>query len=178
MLVLFADTYTMINGNEVTLTESECKIAKYLAVARETENRKTGAIGTPYVKDQRTIDENAFGAELAFCKLFNVYPDMTITPRVGGEDCIDVFGEKIDVKNTDKEWPQYFVKKTKSTTPNAKVDYFAWMIGTLPNFKYIGKASWDTVMNCKTTQPHGEGSECFVVESNLLSRGSEAELAT
>jgi hypothetical protein len=40
-----------------------------------------------------------FGAELAFCKMFNCYPDFDIRPRQGTADC-SRFGEAIDVKAT------------------------------------------------------------------------------
>jgi hypothetical protein len=163
--------------DEITLTESECLIAKFLAKTRTQKDLLAGAVATPYAdRDQQEINENAFGAEMAYCKMFNIYPDLSTNPRVGGEDGITLLGEKVDVKNTERKWYHYFVKKTKSETPNAKVDYFAWMIGKLPTFEYIGCASWEDVVNCPTEAPYGEGSECFVVDSKLISPRSQTGL--
>jgi hypothetical protein len=164
--------------NQITLTDSECFIAKYLAKTRGSNDRDAGAVNTPYAgKDQQEIDENGFGAEIAFCKLFNLSPDLTTNPRVGGFDCLTRSGKKIDVKNTEKEWDQYFVKKIKSDKPECKVDYFAWMIGKLPIYKFIGLATWDEVMACDITAPYGDGSECFVVKAEIIKRIADQVVA-
>ena len=85
----------------VCLTEDEQRIAKFIARRRQESNDTQGVNDSRVTAGQSSVSihEDGFAAELAFCKLFNVYPDFEIRPRRGSADC-SRFGETIDVKAT------------------------------------------------------------------------------
>jgi len=63
----------------ITLNESEIRIAKWLAKMRFHNNRQSSIMDKKIGKQSaEETDLNGIGAEMAFCKLVNVYPDFTI----------------------------------------------------------------------------------------------------
>ena len=84
----------------VRLTAAEQRIVRFIAKSRSQTNRQNGItdarVGPQSSED---LDIIGFGAEMAFCKMFNVYPDFSVQPRKGGADCLR-FGNAIDVKST------------------------------------------------------------------------------
>ena len=85
----------------VDMNPAEVAIAQTLAVMRNAANRGHG------VKDQQMgdqdpieIDRDGILAEMAFGKAFNLWPDLSITPRHGGADLVGKGGKRIDVKAT------------------------------------------------------------------------------
>jgi len=77
------------------------------------------------------------GAEIAFCKLYNIYPDLTITHRSGGYDCITCSGAKVDVKAT-----IYFSGKLLAVINKHKsdADIYVLMVGKFPTYTWVGWA--------------------------------------
>lgn len=166
----------------ITLNDFEVDMAKELARVRSAKDRTVGANATAYNgRDQQEIDEDGFGAELAFCKAFNYYPDFSTDPRVGGCDCVSRNGQTIDVKQTPtiinpktlEEYPGLLVKAVKSTDERYKVDYYVFLHGKLPTFTMEGYASYDEAIKSETIEPHGEGSKAFRIPLSVIRRENE-----
>jgi len=87
--------------------------------------------------------EDDVGAEFAFCKLLNVFPDLTTNIRSGGEDC-SYFKETIDVKRCTGSGRRLYVRSTKVNHP---CDLYAFMVGVIPKFFYLGYVTKGTMFN-------------------------------
>jgi len=84
----------------VELTDAEMLVIRMLGGLRSIVGRTAG------VEDKKvanlpglTIDEDGMMAEYAFCKRYNVFPDIVPGPRSGSYDCI-YNGKRVDVKST------------------------------------------------------------------------------
>ena len=131
---------------EYTLTESEQIIAKFVAEQRTANNRNAGT-GNNRRSDMSDfeVDLQGFGGELAFCRLANVFPDLTVHNRSAAKgqdtgDCI-LDGLRIDVKTSKKADSGLWVNVRKIGT----VDVYALMVGTFPTFRLVGLADTETV---------------------------------
>jgi len=135
---------------EYTLTESEQLIAKFVAEQRTTNNRNAGT--TNMRKSEMSdfeIDLQGFGGELAFCRLANVFPDLTVHNRSASKgedqgDCV-LDGQRIDVKTSKKADAALWVPVRKIGTADA----YALMVGEFPTFRLVGMADVQTVKECK-----------------------------
>lgn len=87
-------------GTRVQLNEAEQRLAKFLAKARYEKNRSTntkdGKIGP---QDCSVTDLEGIAAEIAFCKMVNVYPDMQLDERPAFDATLPC-GMTVDVKAT------------------------------------------------------------------------------
>ena len=83
----------------VVLTDAERRIARWTGRMRNDACIKAGVKDLKFAADGEQIHIDGFGAELAFCKLINVYPDFNIQPRQGGPDCVWL-NHTVDVKTT------------------------------------------------------------------------------
>ena len=117
----------------ITLTEGEQRLAQYISAARQAHNRRVGAVATPYGgKNVEQIGLESYGAELAFCRLHNVYPDFK-TDEYGIEDAMLHDGRTVDVKCTNGR--RLFVKAMKR--PEI-CDLYAMMVCDWPRFRFAG----------------------------------------
>jgi hypothetical protein len=119
-----------------SLNPSEQRIAQWIAKQRHAVNRKGNVVNQRIgPQSDAWVDLQGFAGELAFCALFNVYPDFSLEPRAGSHDCI-WSGWRIDVKTTDRESGRLLIAPTKTGTTD--VDLFALMIGEFPTYRYVG----------------------------------------
>ncbi len=81
----------------VTLDPDEVAMAQILGLFRYNVNRAAGVPISRFDPSNQDIDFLGLLAEFAFCKMHNVFPDLTCHPRSKGWDCI-VKGKTIDVK--------------------------------------------------------------------------------
>ena len=67
-------------GTPIALTQGEQRIAKFIGKCRNQHKIFLGLKNTKIdtAKTNETIDVNGFAAEMAFCKLHNLYPDYWI----------------------------------------------------------------------------------------------------
>jgi len=148
---------------EYTLTESEQLIAKFVAEQRTANNRNAGT--TNMRKSEMSdfeIDLQGFGGELAFCRMANVFPDLTVHNRSAFKgddqgDCV-LNGQRIDVKTSKKADAALWVPVRKIGTADA----YALMVGTFPTFRLVGMADVETVKECKVW------GDAYVVNQNQL----------
>lgn len=83
---------------KVNMEPYEIAFCKMMGNLRNYSCRITGTENKNH-NDPYEIDENGFIGEFAFCKHFNVFPDVTAKPRSGSVDCI-YRGKKFDIKTT------------------------------------------------------------------------------
>jgi len=74
-------------GAQVELNNAEQRLARFMARSRMDNAMKRGITNAQVgSQDRFDIDLEGYGAELAFCKLFNVYPDMSIVADPSAPD--------------------------------------------------------------------------------------------
>lgn len=78
-----------MNGIRVTLDAGERFTANTMAAFRQAANRGAGVTNRLH-GDRNAYDSELLGAtaELAFCKHFNCWPDLTTVLRAGGHDAV------------------------------------------------------------------------------------------
>jgi hypothetical protein len=124
-------------GAVITLNDAEQAIARYIGRRRNKANQ-TNHIQNKRVSSQsdENINVEGFAAEMACCKLFNVYPDFVIGPRSGGHD-FEHFGVRFDVKGTDYPDAHLIAKIGKHL---GDADIYVLMIGVFPTYTFKGCA--------------------------------------
>jgi len=121
---------------EIELTPIEQEIVKMVSVARFEHARKnkykaTIYNGTPAMKNET----DSYGAEVAYCRLMNVYPDFVIE-KTPWFDATLRDGSKVDVKQTKYKGGKLMAKhKPREGIP----DLYALMIGVFPSYRYVGE---------------------------------------
>ena len=127
-------------GTEITLNDVEQTLCKDIAKRRfncarsnKIHNAKMGP------QSDEFTDLQGIASELAFCKLFNVYPDTTIYVRSStkGEDKGDATlpsGLTVDVKVTKYETGRLLAVLWKKKSG----DFFALLTGTFPTYTFRG----------------------------------------
>ena len=140
-------------------------------IKKFSEAKLSGVGG--YRNEMRITDDsdallNGECGELAFCKLFNCYPDLSLDPQSSdlGTDLGDVvlFGRTIDVKTTRYETGRLIVRNGKKVNG----DYCALMTGHYSSgYTFKGMIRQDLVIvDCRLKNFHGNTS--YVVEQNEL----------
>lgn len=126
-------------GAEVRLDDAEQQVCRLIANLRSQSNRSAGVASKKIglQENDLKIDLEGFGAELAFCKLCNSYPDLSIFVRSTEIDQGDVWlpdRRNVDVKHT--KYPN-----GRLITPvwkKAQVSLYALMTGIFPRYIFRG----------------------------------------
>jgi len=90
-------------GEQITLTKEEREIAKLIAERRIEAGNASGFYrGKMSDLDDLKMNYEGMMGEIAFCKLFNSYPDFEVKARRSKDDQGDCVykGNKVDVKST------------------------------------------------------------------------------
>ena len=123
-------------GQTVSLTTAERKLAHFVAKNRNGNNRHFNTTNLKISpEDAATVDLEGVCGEIAFCKLFNVYPDID-TDREPPHPLYDAIippppGIRIDVKTTKYDGGKLLVDSRKGVK-TLGVDYYALMTGQFP----------------------------------------------
>ena len=149
----------------VTLHHGEEQIAKWLGEQRHAANKAAGTFQPTKGEDPLWLDVNGAGGEIAFCKLNNLWPDLTIRPRRGGHDCVSYFGLKVDVKTTHREDGQLLAVLGKSDL--APCDAYVLMVGRLPVYRWVGFALVEDLISKATVKDLGHG-DTYALPQRLL----------
>jgi hypothetical protein len=122
---------------KVTLNKWEVRICTWLSKNRYESARK-GGVTDAQMGPQASEETDRIGicGEFAFCKVFNLYPDMTIGPRKGGVDAW-INGMAIDVKTTTCAHGRLLATTKKA---DRACDVYALVIGEPPTFTMAGWA--------------------------------------
>lgn len=150
---------------KVTLNKVEQRLAAFLADLRYQNAREKGVENKRKgLQSDKSTDLEGVAAELAFCKLFNLYPD-TEVGHFADEDAITRKGRKVDIKSTTYETGHLIVARWKS----GNVDFFALMVGRFPNYRYAGRMTADEIMQDKRLKDFGHG-QVFAASQKELCR--------
>jgi hypothetical protein len=137
---------------QITLDNYEQEIVRGIALARHKNNIDRGSRSYKMGGgDDLLINLEGTGGEFAFCKLKNIYPDMTIDHPIPYDCYINGVGF-IDVKTTKKPNGMLLIGTWKY---RAIPEYYALMVGEFPNYEFKG---------------YFRGSDVFVPE-NLVDLG-------
>ncbi len=148
-------------GAVITLSPGEQQVARMLAKARTAQARGHGVVDQKIGPQSAEEGElNGIGAELAFCRLHNLYPDMTFEPRSGGHDAITRSGATVDVKSTIYKTGRLLVK-----LHGLGCDLYALMVGKFPTYRYAGFAPKEVV--AKTIGDLGHGKSHLIDQDKL-----------
>ena len=151
-------------NNKVELNWHEEQLGIAIGTTRYRENRKRGieqgGNGPPTTEE---TDIHGAHGEIAFCKLFNVYP-ATDTLSWSYYDCV-LYGYKIDVKATKGKNNRLIapISKAEKRLP----DYYALMIGEYPHFEFKGFIKSEDLINESHIKDLGYG-DTYVAERHEL----------
>jgi hypothetical protein len=161
---VYLDCQTNPSKYSITLNPAEERLARYLAEARTQANRRRSAVD-PIRGPQSASESELEGvaAELAFCRLFNVYPDLTVGDPDKGFDCI-LSGKTVDVKATKYSNGMLICVEWKTKVP----DYFALMTGTIPTYEFRGfMAGAELIHECRLKNHFNRGLVYAAQQSEL-----------
>lgn len=133
-------------------------MAHFVAKNRNSRNRHFNVTNLKISNaDAATVDLEGVCGEIAFCKLFNAYPDLDTdrTPPHPLHDCIIHGYLRIDVKTTKWDNGKLIVDARKGNKTNG-VDYYALMTGQFPGpYTFRGFIAKEHII-----QPHKLGLLC------------------
>jgi len=152
----------------IVLNEAEQKLATFLATSRY-QNARSKGIKDNKIGDQSNMatDLEGMAAEIAACRLLNVYPDLQ-TESIPVHDLITSKGYTVDVKVTKYESGKLLAVKNKIKNPS---DFYMLMIGTFPNYRCAGFASKDHLLCDSTLTDLGKGEGHALHQSDLTPIG-------
>ena len=149
---------------QITLDSYERKIVTEIAMDRQKNNIDRGSRSFKMGGgDDLLINIEGTGGEFAFCKLKNIYPDMTIDHPIPFDCYINGHGY-IDVKTTKKPNGMLLVGVWKS---RSIPDYYALMVGEFPNYEFKGFFPGQEVFKPENLVNLGHG-ETYGIEQDRL----------
>ena len=158
---------------DVILNEAEQRLAQYLAKRRHDAARMDG-IPDMKMGPQSAYDTDLEGiaAEIAFCKIMNVYPDTDIV--VGTRPISDAYTTSmgsVDVKAT-----KYRNGRLLATTKKYAnhPDSYALMVGEFPRYKFVGWVPAEELLMKKNIRDLGHG-EGYALDQSMLRKPESEE---
>ena len=147
------------------LSDSELAVAKLLATARNEMNRTIGTTNDRRAgsKSDYLVNYEGICAELAFCRLMNVYPDL-VNGSYGAGDCkVKQYGV-VDVKYSGLIRGDLLVPPKKQ---GRGIDTFALMVGEIPDMYFVGTADQADVFRPDNTKMFERGLNHVVPQHEL-----------
>lgn len=154
----------------IELNDTEQRIADYLAKVRTASNNAIGVVNKkqgPQSDHETTLQ--GIGAELAFCRLFNIYPDLT-NANGNNIDATLRSGETVDVKATKYPNGKMLVVRWKKL---GDVSLYVLMVGTFPRYRCAGFFPSDQVLHPDRLVDLGHGP-VYAVEQHELHQVAHA----
>jgi len=96
-------------------------------------------------KNSLEIRIQGIGAELAVAKTYNVYPDFSEEPRIGGHDLF-IYPSRVDVKHRFRLDGDLIVKWFGGRDYQ-DIDVFYLVVGLMPKYHLIGYIQRDEIIN-------------------------------
>jgi hypothetical protein len=129
----------------ITLNQGEKLTASLVGKSRENINQHKGVVDQKVsTRDSEWQNAKAIGAELAFCRLVNVYPDLSVL-KPGEHDCVFA-GATWDVKYIEDPAHNLIVSLSKKDE-RKRSDFYVVMLAMWENFmepaefRYLGYAT-------------------------------------
>lgn len=149
----------------VTLNDVEQEFCIRVAALRFASNRSAGVKNAKIGPQSNFLtDVIGLGGELSVARAFNVYPDLTVSPRAGGVDLISKTKKKVDVKTTAMAQGHLLVR------PHSKdndVDIYVLVIADFPTFDIVGWAERERLFDDKYLTNLGRGVTYAMPQSEL-----------
>jgi hypothetical protein len=155
----------MVKRYEVTLDMGERQVARLLGIERHYTKEDIGIVNQR-IGPQSDVQSHTDGiaAELAFCKIVNLCPDLTIGPRSGGFDCHTRSGLTIDVKTT--RYPNGKLLATLGKQLD-DADIYVLMVGEFPTYSWVGWAEASELLDEANILNLGHGPTYALDQSQL-----------
>jgi len=153
-------------SKSISLTKIELSLAETIGLARYHANRQQGVHNARVGNQSNAFtDINAMAGEIAFCKMFNRYPDMSVDEHPVYD--VLMFGCTVDVKTT-----RYDSGKLLATLKCAgkPCDYYSLMVGDYTksnNFDYRGSTTGHELFSKNNIGSLGYGDTYIINQSNL-----------
>jgi len=148
----------------IELNEAEQRLSQFLAKSRYQANRQRGVknkkIG-PQSNEQTDLE--GIGAEIAFCKAHNIYPDLQVNVFYN-EDAITKDGCRVDIKATKYNNGHLIAVLGKQDKPP---DAYALVIGEFPKYRIAGMITADDLLREERIKDFGYGP-AFAAEQKDL----------
>ncbi len=150
---------------DVILNEAEQRLVSYVSRKRYAANRATGATATIY-NDADAIENeiDSFGAEVAYCKLHNCYPDLDTTHRPPFDAKLQD-GRTVDVKQTRYQSGVLMVKQIER---QSHPDLYALMVGKFPKYQLRGHMTAREILTPNRLQVDGWKHPAYVAKQEEL----------
>lgn len=130
------------------LSEMEERICVEVGWERRSGNRRKGRIDKKYsLKEGHLLDIQAVGSELMFCKLLNLFPELSCEYKWGMKDCFLQDGRSVDVKMR-MGYNEIRSLEVPAEMEKKSADIYALMIGKMPVYKFSGWAYGKDVFAC------------------------------
>ena len=147
------------------LNDSEQSLVIRVAKERSEYDKKNGF--TDHRKAERQtaefIERNGLGGELAFCKAFNLFPDIA-TDYPSEHDAVLPNGTKVEIKTTEYKTGKLIVRRLNDA------DVYVLVTGTFPDYNIIGFIGSAELPNFEQElkSRSGKKNKAFVVEQEDL----------
>ena len=149
---------------KVTLTDTEAQIATGLGSARDGINISAGVKNKQLAEREGSKEINVIGTggELAFCKAFNLYPDLTVAaPGRYPKGDARMFGQTWDIKTRNYEKMPIGHLLSYPKPEEKRCDNYALVLETHPTYYIIGWCSTRELFDEKNRLPHLKGGYGF-----------------
>ena len=157
-------------GQTVSLNTAERKLAYFVARNRNRRNRCLNVVNLKVSpRDGVTIDLEGVAGELAFCKMFNLYPDLDTDrmPPYPEFDAVLRDGWTVDVKTTRYGDGKLLVDVRKGRKVDG-VDFYCLMTGEFPG-PYVFRGFMAKSILVRTERVRlMRGHEAYVAEQGEL----------
>jgi hypothetical protein len=156
---------------QIKLTLEETQIADAIAKRRFNQNRLANRpISTQGAGSPESYDAIGMRGELAFCKLYNCYPDLSFLERdlsLDKGDCYIKDYGWVDVKTSERPDANLVISKNKIAKPGA---FFALMTGVDREFIFHGLIEQNSALQPERLKQlrHGKQPAYFVLRSELF----------
>lgn len=139
----------------VVLDPGEMAVAQTLATLRHSVNTAAGVTDKrrDTTRDPNTTELMGVVGELAFCKAYNVWPDLSVVPRSGGHDAV-LHGKTWDIKAVAKSHHRLLAHPDKNLTD---VDRYGLAVVTDAVVELVGWAPADKLLHPSTVTDLGHG---------------------
>jgi hypothetical protein len=156
-------------GTKITLSLADQKLIENMSATICNQDRSYFV--NNFKKDKSVklynMNLNGFGAELAFCRLCGIEFDSSTNKNdnhYNNPDAVLNNGLTVDVKNTIYKNGKLIVRTGKE---HKRVDLYALVIGTFPDFTFVGWKEYDHIIDKSLIVNLGWGPAYCLSQDNL-----------
>lgn len=149
---------------KVRLTNIEERLSVFMGESRFRAARKSGIANEKIgPQSNSATDIESMGAEIAFCKAYNLYPDLQLDERPIA-DATFPNGMTVDVKQTKLANGRLLVRPTKK---EKRCDVYVLVTGVLPEYFIVGGYAHDMLFDDANIVDLGYGPTYGVTQDRL-----------